>query len=235
MINIKDNIAAIEQQILQACQQNQRLNNDVCLLAVSKTKPNKLIEQAYQAGQRNFGENYLQEALEKISQLKHLNDICWHFIGPIQSNKSKLIAENFTWVHSVERLKIAERLNNQRGNYLKHHANLKPLNICLQVNISQEQSKSGVSIEQLPALAEMVNQCQHLTLRGLMAIPEKNATKSTYSQMQSLFNQLKAQYPSVDTLSLGMSNDLTQAIASGSTMVRIGTAIFGARTTQKNI
>ena len=235
MINIKNNIADIEQQISLACQQNTRKSEEVCLLAVSKTKPNALIEQAYQAGQRHFGENYLQEAVDKIHSLSQLNDICWHFIGPIQSNKTKLIAENFSWVHSVERLKIAERLNNQRGQAMASKPNLTPLNICLQLNISEEESKSGINAEQLDELAQFVNQCEHLTLRGLMAIPEKNAPKETYLQMQHLFNQLKAQYPTVDTLSLGMSNDLTQAIAAGSTMVRIGTAIFGAREYATNI
>ncbi len=237
MINIKDNIAGIEQQILHACQQNEHLNKQVRLLAVSKTKPITLIEQAYQAGQREFGENYLQEAIEKISALHNLNDICWHFIGPIQSNKTKLIAENFTWVQSIDRIKIAQRLNRQRGQYIAQPKQnpkdqIKPLNVCLQVNISDEQSKSGVSPDKLAELAEAVAQCQHLTLRGLMAIPEKNASLATYKKMQTLFNYLQTQYPSVDTLSLGMSNDLTQAISAGSTMVRIGTAIFGARTTQ---
>ncbi|PCI59950.1 MAG: YggS family pyridoxal phosphate-dependent enzyme [Gammaproteobacteria bacterium] len=229
MINIKDNIAAIEQQILQACQKNDRKFNEVCLLAVSKTKPNALIEQAYQAGQRHFGENYCQEALEKINQLKHLNDIYWHFIGPIQSNKTKLISENFTWVHSVERLKIIDRLNTQRGEYCAVYSDKPPLNICLQVNISQEPSKSGIMPEQVDEFAKRVTQSAHLTLRGLMAIPQKNAPTSTYLYMQDLYNQLKTQYSSVDTLSLGMSNDLDTAIAAGSTMVRIGTAIFGAR------
>ena len=235
MINIKNNIADIEQQISLACQQNTRKSEEVCLLAVSKTKPNALIEQAYQAGQRHFGENYLQEAVNKIHSLTQLDDIFWHFIGPIQSNKTKLIAENFSWVHSVERLKIAERLNNQRGQAMASNPNLTPLNVCLQLNISEEESKSGINVDQLDELAQFVNQCEYLTLRGLMAIPEKNAPKEIYLQMQHLFNQLKAQYPSVDTLSLGMSNDLTQAIAAGSTMVRIGTAIFGAREYATNI
>jgi len=229
MINIKDNITYIEQQIIQACQQNERLSKDVCLLAVSKTKPNALIELAYQAGQRDFGENYLQEAVKKIAQLKNLPEICWHFIGPIQSNKTKLIAENFTWVHSVARIKIAERLNKQRGDFIKENLTALPLNICLQFNISEEESKSGANSNELFQLAEFVDNCEHLTLRGIMAVPEKSAPESTYLKMQSLFNQLKAQYPSVDTLSLGMSNDLNQAIRAGSTMVRIGTAIFGAR------
>ena len=229
MINIKDNITYIEQQIIQACQKNERLSKDVCLLAVSKTKPNKLIEQAYQAGQRDFGENYLQEAIIKIAQLKSLSDICWHFIGPIQSNKTKQIAENFDWVHSVARSKIAERLNKQRGEFIKENITPLPLNVCLQLNISEEESKSGVNPEELFQLAEFVDRCEFITLRGIMAIPEKNAPETTYLKMQSLFNQLKAQYPSVDTLSLGMSNDLSKAIAAGSTMVRIGTGIFGAR------
>jgi len=229
MINIKDNITYIEQQIIQACQKNERLSKDVCLLAVSKTKPNALIEQAYQAGQRDFGENYVQEAVTKIAQLKCLPDIQWHFIGPIQSNKTKLIAENFAWVHSVDRIKIAERLNKQHGDFMKENSDAQPINICLQLNISEEESKSGINSAELFQLASVVDNCEYLTLRGIMAIPEKNAPESTYLKMQSLFNQLKAQYPSVDTLSLGMSNDLCQAIAAGSTMVRIGTAIFGER------
>jgi len=235
MINIKDNIDKIKAQIQQACQQSGRLISSttaiqaslpVSLLAVSKTKPAKLIEQAYLAGQRDFGENYLQESVEKIALLSHLSALNWHFIGPIQSNKTKLIASNFSWVHSVDREKIALRLNQ----HLKDDdSNNTPLNICLQVNISNEESKSGVDIEDLFSLADIVNNCDKLTLRGLMAVPEKNAPISCYEKMHHLFCQLKDKYPSVDTLSLGMSNDLDMAVANGSTMVRIGTAIFGAR------
>lgn len=224
MTYIKDNINKVKAQINKVSQQSK---NSVQLLAVSKTMPAHLIEQAYQAGQYDFGENYLQEALEKIEQLSHLPLICWHFIGPIQSNKTKHIANNFSWVHSVDREKIAARLNEQ---FNKNHVQDTPLNICLQVNISGETSKSGVTIAEVFQLAKFVNQCKNLTLRGLMAIPEKGASQSSYKKMQHLFTELKAQYPTVDTLSLGMSRDLEQAIMSGSTMVRIGTAIFGERT-----
>lgn len=233
MIKIKDNIDKIKAQIQQACQQSGRLtpiseqskkSSPVSLLAVSKTKPAALIEQAYLAGQHDFGENYLQEAVEKIATLVHLSEANWHFIGPIQSNKTKQIANNFSWVHSVDREKIALRLN-QHNNC--HNT---PLNICLQVNISNEESKSGVTIDDVFPLAEIVNNCDKLTLRGLMAVPEKNASSACYEKMQQLFTQLQKQYPSVDTLSLGMSNDLELAVAHGSTMVRIGTAIFGERT-----
>ena len=235
MINIKDNLDKIKMQIQQACQQSGRLipattatelSLPVSLLAVSKTKPASLVEQAYLAGQHDFGENYLQEAVEKIAELAHLPELIWHFIGPIQSNKTKQIASNFSWVHSVDREKIALRLNQHLKDDDRHNT---PLNICLQVNISNEESKSGISIEQVFSLAKIVDNCDKLTLRGLMAVPEKNAPKACYEQMQQLFIQLKKQYPSVDTLSLGMSNDLDNAVAHGSTMVRIGTAIFGAR------
>ncbi|MFD2168313.1 YggS family pyridoxal phosphate-dependent enzyme [Thalassotalea euphylliae] len=222
-MNIKDNLVQIHQQIQQACEQAGRHSTDVQLLAVSKTKSADMVLQAYQAGQRHFGENYVQEAVDKIAQLSHLSDICWHFIGPIQSNKTKLIAENFAWVHSVDREKIASRLNDQRSSQDT------PLNICLQVNISEEETKSGVTPDALPALADFVANCEHLTLRGLMAIPQKGATETAFSQMNQLFNDLKKRYSTIDTLSMGMSNDLTEAIANGSTMVRIGTAIFGAR------
>ena len=248
MINIKDNLDKIKAQIQQACQQNERLttiiNNNqaqpVTLLAVSKTKPIKLIEQAYTAGQVDFGENYLQEAIEKIAQLSHLPNLCWHFIGPIQSNKTKQIASNFSWVHTVDREKIALRLNQhlhetakQERPHCKQNQDTL-LNVCLQVNISDEKSKSGLAIDELLNLAETVNNCDKLILRGLMAIPEKNAESTRYLQLQQLFIKLKAQYPSVDTLSLGMSNDLSIAIEHGSTMVRIGTAIFGERNSIKN-
>lgn len=226
MINIKDNLDKIKAQINQACQQSGRDSNEVKLLAVSKTKPASDVEQAYLAGQTDFGENYLQGALEKITQLSHLPQITWHFIGPIQSNKTKHIAEHFAWVHSIDRAKIALRLNDHLNDIDSQDT---PLNICLQVNISEENSKSGLSIEEILPLAEQVNQCENLCLRGLMAIPEKNASTETYQKMQQLFNDLQQRYPSVDTLSLGMSNDLAPAIAAGSTMVRIGTAIFGAR------
>jgi len=246
MNKIKENIKNIKQQIDKAyhatyhsdnqankSSSNNR-NNPITLLAVSKTKPATAIEQAYLAGQRDFGENYLQEAVEKIAQLSHLPKLCWHFIGPIQSNKTKQIAKNFTWVLSVDRAKVAKRLNAHFKEYLseKNPSNYcqdTALNICLQVNISEESSKSGIMASELFSLAEVVDNCDKLTLRGLMAIPEKNTGLASYEKMQNLFKKLQAQYPTVDTLSMGMSNDLNIAITHGSTMVRIGRAIFGER------
>jgi len=246
MNKIKENIEKIQQQIAQACQATDEMNeqenqsfsnnrqNPVILLAVSKTKPASAVEQAYLAGQRDFGENYLQEAVEKIDQLSHLPELCWHFIGPIQSNKTKQIAKKFTWIHSVDRAKVATRLNTHFNEYLSEisHSNYcqdTALNICLQVNISEEPSKSGIMASELFSLAEVIDNCDKLTLRGLMAIPEKNTGVASYEKMQHLFKKLQAQYPTVDTLSMGMSNDLQIAIAHGSTMVRVGRAIFGER------
>lgn len=227
MTTIADNLSAINAQIITACKIAKRPSSTVDLLAVSKTKSSLMIKQAYEAGHRHFGENYVQEVVDKNQQLSQLTDICWHFIGPIQSNKTRQIAENVSWVHSIDRIKIAKRLNEQRGN------NSNPLNVCLQVNISQEQSKSGVTIAELPELAEFVNNCPNLTLRGLMAIPanstNKQQTRDSFKTMQTLFSQLKDQYPTIDTLSMGMSGDLDIAIECGSTMVRVGSAIFGSR------
>jgi pyridoxal phosphate enzyme (YggS family) len=223
MTLIKDNIAAIQAKISQACNQSNRSASNVTLLAVSKTKPSALIEQAYNAGQREFGESYVQESVEKITQLSHLSDICWHFIGPIQSNKTRQIAENFSWAHGIDRTKIASRLNEHR------ESQDTPLNVCLQINISNEISKSGVLLDELPELAQYVNNCNNLVLRGIMAIPEKNASADTFDRMKNIFNELQKIYPQIDTLSMGMSGDMKQAILSGSTMVRVGTAIFGSR------
>ncbi|WNC67759.1 YggS family pyridoxal phosphate-dependent enzyme [Thalassotalea nanhaiensis] len=226
MINIADNLKAIHQDIINASNNANRSSVAVSLLAVSKTKPVSLIQQAYDAGQRHFGENYVQETVEKVQQLAHLTDITWHFIGPIQSNKTRQIAENVDWAHSIDRIKTAKRLNEQRD------SNIIPLNVCLQVNISGEESKSGAKISEVTELAEFINNCPNLALRGLMAIPAKGddeVTKQSFIKMQTLFNQLQHQYPSVDTLSMGMSNDMTIAIDCGSTMIRVGTAIFGAR------
>lgn len=204
--------------------------NSVKLLAVSKTKPVSDIRQAYGAGHRLFGENYVQEGIEKIQQLADLTDIEWHFIGPLQSNKTRLVAEHFTWVQSIDRLKIAQRLNQQRSPYKK-------LNICIQVNIDQELSKTGVLATEVLPLAEALSGLQNLTLRGLMAIPAAKGSpgkqQQSFQQMQQLFAQLQTKYPQVDTLSMGMSNDMQLAIGAGSTMVRVGTAIFGARNQAK--
>ncbi len=197
----------------------------VQLLAVSKTKPAADVALAYQSGQRHFGESYCQEALIKQQALGAFN-ITWHFIGPIQSNKTKLIARHFSWVHSVDRLKIAKRLSEQRP------VNWPPLNICLQVNISGEASKSGVTLAKLPQLIDQVNGLANIRLRGVMAIPEPASDYQRqcqpYRQLYQAVNQLNM--AELDYFSFGMSGDLQAAIAEGSTIVRIGTALFGPRT-----
>ncbi|GGZ49390.1 MAG: YggS family pyridoxal phosphate-dependent enzyme [Alteromonadaceae bacterium] len=207
------------------CEAN-RPANSVKLLAVTKTKPVSDIVQAYEAGHRLFGENYVQEGVDKIQQLSELDDIEWHFIGPLQSNKTRPVAENFDWVHSIDRLKIAQRLNDQRSAHKK-------LNVCIQVNIDNEASKAGVPPEDVNLLAEQISNMPNLTLRGLMTIPkaQQNAEmqRKSLSAMNALFVQLQTKYPQIDTLSMGMSNDMQLAIECGSTMVRIGSAIFGSR------
>ncbi|WP_252178138.1 YggS family pyridoxal phosphate-dependent enzyme [Endozoicomonas sp. 4G] len=200
----------------------------VKLLAVSKTKPANMIAEAWQLGQRDFGENYVQEAVDKITQLSRLKGLVWHFIGPIQSNKTRDIASHFHWVHSVDRFKIAQRLNDQRPEKLP------PLNICLQVNISQEESKSGVTLAELPELAVAVSQLPRLRLRGLMAIPapqaEQSKQRAPFKKVADALESINREHHlTMDTLSMGMTGDLEAAIAEGATMVRIGTALFGAR------
>jgi PLP dependent protein len=223
MSTIAENIAKVRERIREAAQASRRDPEAVGLLAVSKTKPAAAIREASACGQRDFGENYLQEALAKQLELADL-DLTWHFIGPIQSNKTKAIAEHFHWVHSVDRLKIAQRLSEQRP------AHLPPLNICLQVNVSGEASKSGCAPEDLPALAQAVTQLPRLRLRGLMTIPEPSddprAQREPLARLRQLRDSLNA---NLDTLSMGMSQDLEAAIAEGATWVRIGTALFGAR------
>lgn len=223
MSTIAENIAKVRERIREAAQASQRDSATIGLLAVSKTKPAAAIREAHAAGVRDFGENYLQEALGKQLELADL-DLIWHFIGPIQSNKTKLIAEHFAWVHSVDRLKIAERLAAQRP------AGLPPLNICLQVNVSGEASKSGCTPEQLPALAQAVTQLPQLRLRGLMTIPEPTddpaEQHAAFARLRELRDRLD---PGLDSLSMGMSHDLEAAIGEGATWVRIGTALFGAR------
>lgn len=223
MTNIKDNLDTIELQILHTCQQTNRSADEVKLLAVSKTKPVEDLLAAYHAGQRLFGENYVQEGVEKVQQMSDLPDIEWHFIGPIQSNKTKAIAEHFHWVHSVDREKIITRLNEHRATQDT------PLNVCLQVNISDEESKSGVTAEQVFDLLPLIENSPNLTFRGLMAIPAKTDVEQSFKKMKQLFEQVKVLSPTADTLSMGMSGDMSVAIANGSTMVRVGTAIFGAR------
>jgi PLP dependent protein len=200
----------------------------VRLLAVSKTFPASDVRAAFNAGQRAFGENYVQESVAKIAELGDLrSEIEWHFIGPLQSNKTKVVAENFDWVHSIDRLKIAERLSDQRAE------DAAPLNVCLQVNVSGEASKSGVAPEEAPALARAIAALPRLRLRGLMAIPEPAATldeqRVPHRRLRELLEALRANGLELDTLSIGMSADLEAAVLEGATMVRIGTAIFGAR------
>ncbi len=199
----------------------------VKLLAVSKTKPVSDIRQAYTAGQRLFGENYVQEGVEKINSLQDLPEIEWHLIGPLQSNKTRIVAEHFDWVQSVDREKIARRLNDQRP------ASLPPLNICIQLNIDDEASKAGIKAAQLPALIDTISTMDNLVLRGLMAIPRADASTrqqhQTLLQLHDLFDHYRTKLSNFDTLSVGMSGDMEAAIAQGSTMVRIGSAIFGAR------
>lgn len=208
-----------------------RSADSVRLLAVSKTFPAEAIREAAGAGQKLFGESYLQEALEKMAALSGL-ELEWHFIGPIQSNKTRDIAEHFDWVHSVDRLKIAQRLSQARPQQKI------PLQICLQVNISGEESKSGVAPENLLELAEQVRGLPHLRLRGLMAIPrptqEPQVQREQFSQVRKLFDQLNARGFDLDTLSMGMSEDLEAAIAEGANIVRVGSAIFGQRTKSKD-
>lgn len=223
MSTIAKNIAKVRTRIREAAQACGRDPETVGLLAVSKTKPAAAVREAHACGQRDFGENYLQEALNKQAELSDLA-LTWHFIGPIQSNKTRPIAEHFAWVHSVDRLKIAQRLSAQRP------AHLPPLNICLQVNVSGEASKSGCAPEELPALALAVSQLPNLRLRGLMTIPEPTRDVAQQHAACARLRQLRDDLNlELDVLSMGMSDDLEAAIAEGATWVRIGTALFGAR------
>lgn len=234
MNDIAHNLAQVRDKISAAATRCGRASEEVTLLAVSKTKPASAVADAVAAGQRAFGENYVQEGVDKIRHFQEagVTGLEWHFIGPLQSNKSRLVAEHFDWCHTVDRLRIASRLSEQRP------AALAPLNILIQINISDEASKSGIALNELDALAAQVAELPGVRLRGLMAIP---APVSDYErqfavarQMAVAFDALKTRYPTVDTLSLGMSDDMDAAIAAGSTMVRIGTAIFGARDYTKN-
>lgn len=227
---ISANMQAVEQAIAAAAQAAGRPREAVRLLAVSKTFPFEAVLEAMQTGQRAFGENYVQEGVDKIAALAAAAPdagLEWHFIGPIQSNKTRPIAENFDWVHAIDRLKIAQRLAEQRP------PGLSPLNVCLQVNISGEASKSGVAPAELPALARAVAALPQLRLRGLMAIPEAQTDAAKqhlpFAQLRLLYEQLQQDGLPLDTLSMGMSGDLAAAIAEGATIVRIGSAIFGQR------
>ncbi|WP_221074617.1 YggS family pyridoxal phosphate-dependent enzyme [Agarivorans aestuarii] len=231
MSSITQALQFVNQEIQQALAKAHRPADAVDLLAVSKTKPLSDIATAYQAGQRSFGENYVQEGVDKIlesQQQSWLKDpIEWHFIGPLQSNKTRLVAEYFDWMQTLERAKIADRLAAQRP------SNMAPLQVCIQVNISQEPAKSGALLEDVLALAAHIAKQPALTLRGLMAIPQKleqgQELAAQFAAMQQKFSELQQQYSSVDTLSMGMSGDMQMAINNGSTMVRVGSAIFGQR------
>lgn len=226
MTTIASNLQAVRDAIAAAAVAAGRRGDEISLLAVSKTFPHYALREAYQAGQSCFAESYVQEALDKIATLHGLA-IEWHFIGPIQSNKTRAIAENFSWVHSVDRLKVAERLSGQRP------ALLPPLQVCLQVNISGESSKSGVTLHELDALANDIAKLPNLQLRGLMAVPAPSddvaAQRLPFMQLRQLLTRLNQQGLQLDTLSMGMSHDFAVAIAEGATIVRIGTAIFGKR------
>lgn len=223
---ISYSLKTIKQRITEAAQQFVRFPESIQLLAVSKARPAKDIITAFKSGQHRFGENYLQEAIPKIEALRKYS-IEWHFIGPLQSNKTRLIAENFDWVQSLDNLTHAQRLHEQRPE------NLPPLNVCIQVNISEEPQKSGVHLTDLPALAQAITELPRLNLRGLMTLP---AFSQDFSQQRIPFRVLRTAYEqlqesglALDTLSMGMTNDMVAAIAEGATLVRIGTGIFGKR------
>jgi PLP dependent protein len=228
MTDLTHNLEAVHQRIAAAARNAAREPHSVALLAVSKTFPAQDVRAAHTAGQRAFGENYVQEAVEKIEALADLRaELEWHFIGPLQSNKTRPVAERFDWVHSVDRLKIAQRLSEQRP------ASMAPLNVCLQVNVSGEASKSGVAPHEAAQIAQAIAALPNLRLRGLMSIPEPESTleaqRVPHRQLRELFESLRAGGLALDTLSMGMSADLEAAVLEGATIVRIGTAIFGGR------
>jgi pyridoxal phosphate enzyme (YggS family) len=226
MTMIEINLQTVRARIAAACHSARRAPGDVTLLAVSKTFGADVVSQAYAAGQTAFGENYIQEAVQKINQLRHL-PLQWHCIGPIQSNKTRLIAEHFDWVHTIDRLKTAQRLSEQRP------AALAPLQVCIQVNVDAGATKSGVLVQDALALAQQVATLHRLRLRGVMSIPEPAADFASacrvFLKVKDVFDALNAAGLALDTLSMGMSADLEAAIHSGSTLVRVGSAIFGGR------
>ena len=226
MRSIHDNLQAVKDRIARAATAAGRAPESVTLLAVSKTHPATAIEEAYAAGQRAFGENYVQEAAEKIEALRD-REIEWHLVGPLQTNKTRIAAGRFAWVHTIDGERLARRLSGQRS------GNLPPLNVLIQVNVSGEATKSGVSTADALPLVEAIRKLPRLRVRGLMAIPEPGADRARYRELKELFENLKPRFQ-VDTLSVGMSDDLETAIAEGATMVRIGTAIFGARNQVKD-
>ena len=226
MTTIPANLQAVLARISNAARKYGRNPADISLLAVSKTWPASAVREAASAGQQSFGENYVQEGVEKVAELA-AQKLQWHFIGPLQSNKSRLVAENFDWVHSIDRLKIAQRLSEQRPDALP------PLQVCLQINVSEEASKSGIALAEVTMLAKQVALLPRLQLRGLMAIPapleDFALQRRAFRQVFEAHEQLKNVGLPLDTLSMGMSHDLEAAIAEGATLVRVGTAIFGER------
>ena len=236
MSQVTTKLMMVKQRLELAALAAKREPEDIQLLAVSKTFPAIAVEEAMHAGQTAFGENYVQEGVDKIQQLSKLRPwLEWHFIGPLQSNKTRDVAEYFDWVHSIDRLKIAERLSSQRGEF----SNLGPLQVCVQINVSEEDSKSGIPLEEVDALCDAISKLPNLVLRGLMAIPapsdDVNQQRQSFAAVRECFVGIKAKhsndvgYDFFDTLSMGMSDDLEAAVAEGSTMVRIGSAIFGKR------
>ncbi|MGR2740668.1 YggS family pyridoxal phosphate-dependent enzyme [Billgrantia sp. Q4P2] len=230
---LSESLASARRRLAEALASAERPADAARLLAVSKTKPAGMVREAWELGQREFGENYVQEALEKQTELADLGDIVWHFIGPLQANKTRAVAEHFDWVHSVDREKIARRLNDQRPE------GLGPLEVCLQVNVSDEASKSGVTFDELESLAQAVLSMPRLRLRGLMAIPAPAAglasQRAPLARLRQALETLRQRFPEapLDTLSMGMSDDLEAAVLEGATLVRLGTAIFGARDTSR--
>jgi len=236
MSQVTTKLMMVRQRLELAALAAKREPEDIQLLAVSKTFPAIAVEEAMHAGQTAFGENYVQEGVDKIRQLSKLRPwLEWHFIGPLQSNKTRDVAEHFDWVHSIDRLKIAERLSSQRGEF----SNLGPLQVCVQINVSEEDSKSGIPLEEVDALCDAISKLPNLVLRGLMAIPapsdDVNQQRQSFAAVRECFVGIKAKhsndvgYDFFDTLSMGMSDDLEAAVAEGCTMVRIGSAIFGKR------
>jgi PLP dependent protein len=223
-------LAQVRARIASACAQAQRAPSEVRLLAVSKVQPTDKIRHLYATGQRAFGENYVQEAVEKVAALSDLSEIEWHLIGPLQSNKTREVAETMHWVHSVDRLRIAERLSAQRPTAMP------PLNVCVQLNVSGEASKSGAAFDEADALIDAVAALPKLKLRGVMGMPEPGIgeakTREQFLALRAVYERARAKHASVDTLSIGMSDDLEIAVACGSTMVRVGTALFGKRPTK---
>ncbi len=227
MPGIAENLNAVRARLDTAGRKHARNPESIRLVAVSKTFPGSAVREAYAAGQREFGENYVQEGVGKVTELADLPEIVWHFIGPLQSNKTRVVAEHFHWVHSVDRLKVAQRLSEQRP------TDLPALNICLQVNVSGEESKSGLPPAEVTELALAVAELPNLHLRGLMCIPEPSQEEAVlaarFGMLVTLQEALRQHGIVLDTLSMGMSGDMEQAVAAGSTLVRVGTAIFGGR------